>query len=216
MPDLINIDKRNLECSTISWEQHCAESLGSPLTLPPTLADRLGEQWASECEDDLLALFALITGATYQQVWRENTYNQENDLDSFAAVTVYADANCPDWCWRRDCFVVVETGAGGDPRYCSYSAAQVYRLEDDCIGDTSFLDWCLGYWLTPVSDRYDRAELDQLNDCCSACYSSYPWGELIGNLESEPVWSDKRGAFICKPKGIDFPCMVEPVAPYYS
>ena len=216
MPELIIIDKQNPECCALSWEQHCAESLGAPLKLPPSLADRLSERWAMESEEDLLALFALITGQTYQQVWRENTYNQENDLDSFAVVTVYADTECSDWCWRRDCFVVVETGAGGDPRYCSYSAAQVYRLEDSCIGDSCFLDWRLGYWLTPVSDQYDGAELDTLNDRCSATYSSWPWGELNEGLESAPVWSDKRGAFICRPKGISFPCIMQPVAPFYG
>ena len=74
MPDLIILDKQNPECCTLSWEQHCVESLGEPLKLPPTLADRLSEQWAIESEDDLLALFALITGQTYQQVSRDNTY----------------------------------------------------------------------------------------------------------------------------------------------
>lgn len=216
MPELIILDKQNPECCTLSWEQHCTESLGEPLKLPPMLADRLGEQWANECEEDLLTLFALMTGTEYKQVWRENTYNQENDLDQFAVVTVYADANCSDWCWLQDCFVVVETGAGDDPRYCSYSPAKVYRLEDSCIGDTCFLDWRLGYWLTPVSDRYNSTELDTLNDRCSATYSNWPWGELIEGLESAPVWSDKRGAFVCRPKGISFPCLMEPVAPFYG
>jgi hypothetical protein len=216
MPDLIILDKQNLECCSLSWEQHCAESLGEPLKLPPSLADRLSEQWAIECEEDILALFALMTGTKYKQVWRDNTYNSENDLDQFALITVYADTDCSDWCWRRDCFVVIETGAGGDPRYCAYSAAQVYRLDDSCIGDTCFLDWRLGYWITPISDRYDASELDQLNDRCSATYSSWPWGELIEGLESAPVWSDKRGAFVCRPKGVPFVCTVEPVAPYYG
>ena len=156
------------------------------------------------------------SGAEYRQVWRENTYNQENDLDSFAVVTVYADVDCPDWCWRRDCFVVIETGTGGDPRYSTYERARVYRLEDYSIGDTSFLHWRLGFWLRPIAERYDSAKLDPLNDRFSAFYSSYPWGELTDNLESTPVWSGKRNAFICRPKGIGFPCFVEPVAPYYN
>jgi hypothetical protein len=211
----VNFETNGLDNCSINFEQHIQNALGAPLELPDCLQSILADNWASEAEDDLLALFRLMTGCNYQQVWRDNTYNSENDLDSFAVITVYADDNCPDWCWRRDVFVVVEIGSGGDPRYCSYSEAKVYRLEDETIGDSGFLDWKLGYWLQPISTRQDESELDSLNDRLSSCYSSYPWGELTDSLYAEPIWSERRKAYVCRPKDSRFAVTVFPVGPYY-
>jgi len=216
--ETLNLSTRSIEDVSLNLEAHIAATLGSPLELPECLVDLLSEHWANseEAEPNLLSLFKLITGSEYQQVWRENTYNVENDLDSFAVITVYADTACPDWCWRRDCFVVVEIGAGGDPRYCSYSGAQVYRLDDTTIGDSGFLDWQLSYWLEPIASGYDASLLDTLNDRISACYSSYPYGELLDACHSTPIWSDRYAAYLCRPKGIPFPCRMTPHLPYYG
>jgi hypothetical protein len=215
MANAITLDKRYPECCALSAEHHISESLGSPINLPPTLADRLGEHWANECEDDLLALFALIGGATYEQVARDNTYNAENDLDFFYVWSVYAPVGCQDWCWRRDCFVVVEIGAGGDPRYCGYDRARIYRIDDVCLGDTGFFDLTLGWWAEPINDRYDTSALDPFNDRIASGYSSHPYWELESMLHNAPVWSERRGAFIGRFKGCPFPVRLMPIEPCY-
>lgn len=212
------LDKQYPECCSIDTAYHVAETLGQPLKLPGTLAGLLAEHWANseETEPNLLALFELMTGTEYQQVCRDNTYNHENDLSTFFVFTVYAPIGCRDWCWERDCFVVVEVGTVGDPRYCAYSPAAVYRLDDTMIGDCSFLDWRLGWWLEPISDRYDRTELDTINDRCSSCYSSAPYYQLTENLYAAPIWSDRHSCYIARPKDVSFPCKVSPVEPCYG
>lgn len=214
--EAVIIDKKYPECCALSLESHLENTLGSPIKLPPTLEERLTDKWANECEEDLLALFELMTGAQYQQVTRDNSYNQPNDLDSFMVWTVYADTSAPDWLWRRDVFVVVEVGAGGDPRYCSYSPARIYRLDDNTIGDSGFLDWSLGWWAEPISsEKYDEEKLDNLNDRISSCYSSEPYYQLENLLYSAPVWCEKLGAFLGRFKDCAFPVRLYPIEPAY-
>lgn len=214
MSTTLNLCKLHLDGSTINFEAHLEETLGEPIKLPQAIQDILDDNWANseEAEPSLLSLFELMTGSKYAQKWRDNTYNSESDLDSFAVVTVYADTSCPDCFWRRDIFVVVEIGSGGDPRYCSYGPARIYRVED-CLGDSGFLDWRLGYWAEPISERYDSAMLDAINDRLSAYYSSYPYGELESFLDSEPIWSDKRESFIARLEGIPYPVRILPIPP---
>lgn len=217
--DGLMLDTKFPDCCMIDTEHHLKESLGEPLTLPPTLAANLGEDWANTEQNhtDLLALFALITGEKYEEVHRDNSYNNETDLSTFFVFTVYAPINnCPDWCWQRDTFIVIEIGAGGDPRYSSYSGAQVYRLDDTTIADSGFLDWRLSYWLEPIASGYDRSVLDGLNDRISAGYSGYPYGELRDACHAEPVWNDRQATYLCRPKGIPFPCRMMPHLPYYG
>ncbi len=215
MIDAINLDTSCLDGSTINLEAHLKETLGEPIKLLECIENLLEDNWANseEVEPRLSSLFELITGCEYKEVWRDNTYNQENDLDSFAVITVYADINCPDWCWRRDVFVAVEIGSGGDPRYSSYSPARIYRLEDDCIGDTGFLEWRLGYWCEPICDRYDETLIDSINDRLGCGYSSYPYGELESFLEAKPIWSESRKAFVGRLEGVPFPVKILPQPP---
>lgn len=211
---MINYDHANYDCCTLNTAAHISESLGTPLTLPPTLADKLSESWANECEEDLLALFELMTGAPYKQAARDNTYNNQTDLDNHVVFTVYADESCPDWCWRGDTFVVCEIGKGGDPRYCGYDLAGIYRV--DSLAETGFLDFVLGWWAEPISDRYDPSELDRVNDRLSIGYSSNPTCELGELAVSEPLWSDKRNGYVCRFDGVPYPCVVRPHAPHYG
>jgi hypothetical protein len=215
-PNGLNLDKRNIECSSIDIDYHIAESLGLPIKLPPTLQDNLSADWAASEQNhaDLLALFELITGEPYKECHRDNTYNNETDLSSFAVFTVYAPERCADWCYSGDTFIVVEVGAGGDPRYSSYSAAQVYRV--DSIADSGFLDWTLGYWLQPISDAYDSSLLDSINDRLSSGYSSYPYGELQDAVYADPVYCERRGAYVCRVKDVPYVCTVDVVPPYYG
>ena len=218
MPDTIHIDREHPECCALSAADHVRESLGSPLELPDVLQSILCEHWASsdEAEPNLLQLFKLITGATYQQVARDNTFNGENDLDTFFVWTVYADTACPDWVWRRDVFVAVEMGFGGDPRYSAYGPAQIFRLEDVCLGDTGFLDVVLGWWATPIDERYDPQLIDSQTDRIGLGYSSHPYYELERMLYAAPIWSERHKAFLGRFRNTPYPVKLLPYAPHYG
>lgn len=214
----LQIDKHYPECCTIDLDFHIAETLGQPIKLPEAIETLCAEHWANseEVEPNLLSLFELMTGSAYEQVARDNTYNTENDLSGFLVFTVYAPVGCADWIWHRDVFVAVEVGAGGDPRYCGYSPARIYRLDDTTIGDCNFLEWRLGWWLEPISDRYDRADLDWLNDRCSSCYSDSPYYQLTKETYAEPIWSESRGCYLVRPKDCAFVCRAMPIEPAYG
>lgn len=218
MPELVSIDRNYPEYCTLSAADHISESLGKPLDLPEAIETLLGEHWANseEVEPNLLQLFKLITGAEYKQAARDNTYNNESDLDSFYVWTVYAPIDCPDWCWQRDVFVAVEMGSGGDPRYCGYSGARIYRLEDDTLGDCNFLETTLGWWLEPIRDTYDPQPIDWLNDRISVGYSSSPYYELESNTYFKPIWSESRGCYLVRPKDSPYVCRAMPQEPCYG
>lgn len=218
MADLVTIDRNYPECCTLSAADHISESLGEPLELPDAIQTLLGEHWANseEVEPNLLQLFKLITGAEYKQVARDNTYNNESDLDSFYVWTIYADVDCPDWCWRRDVFIVVEMGSGGDPRYSAYGPAQIFRLEDACLGDTGFFDLVLGWWAEPIRESYDSAAIDSMNDRIGIGYSSNPYYEMEDLLYVKPIWSERRNAFIGRFKDSPYPVTLTPHPPHYG
>jgi hypothetical protein len=215
--ETIIIDKAYPECCALDVEQHVANSLGQPVKLPPTLEDKLSEDWANSCEDDLLALFELITGVPYEQKHRDNTYNQENDLSAFLVWTVYAPVDSPDWIWQRDVFVVIEIGAGGDPRYSAYGPARIYHLADDTIGDSGFLEFTLGWWAEPIDAmKYDDATLDRFNDRITVGYSSHPYYELESLLYKAPIWCERIGAYLGRFKDSPFPVKLRPIEPCYG
>lgn len=211
---MINIDKKWPECCSIDAQQHIGSTLGAPIKLPPSLSEKLENEWANKCEDDLLQLFYLMKGCEYTEAVRDNTYNSENDLDQFFVFTVYIPANSSDWVWTRDAFVVVEIGSGGDPRYSAYGPAQVFDLGDECIGDTGFLDWTLGWWAEPInSDKYDADQLDSINDRLSAYYSSSPFYQLEQEAYAKPIWIEKLNSFVARFKDCEFPVRVMPLEP---
>lgn len=211
-------DQHYPECCAIDLDFHVAETLGQPIKLPEAIENLCAEHWANseELEPNLLSLFELMTGSAYEQVARDNTYNTENDLSGYLVFTVYAPVGCADWLWHRDVFVAVEIGAGGDPRYCAYSPARIYRLDGLTLGDCSFLEWRLGWWLEPISDRYDRADLDWLNDRCSSCYSDSPYYQLTNETYAEPIWNESRGCYLVRPKDCAFVCRAMPIEPAYG
>lgn len=215
--EAIILDKSHPECCSLDVESHLQNSLGQPIKLPPTLADKLSENWANECEDDLLALFQLITGVEYEQKARDNTYNVENDLSTFLVWTVYAPVDSPDWAWQRDTFVVVEIGAGGDPRYSDYGPARIYHLADDTIGDSSFLEFTLGWWAEPINaNKYDDATLDHWNDRITVGYSSHPYWEMENLLHKPPIWIERLGCYVGRFVGCSFPVKLLPIEPCYG
>ena len=215
--ETIILDKSYPDCCALDVEQHLGNSLGQPIKLPPTLEDKLSDDWANSCEDDLLALFRLMTGVEHEQKARDNTYNQENDLSGFLVWTVYAPIDSPDWIWQRDTFVVVEVGAGGDPRYCSYSPARIYHLADDTVGDSNFLEFTLGWWAEPIdANRYDDSMLDSFNDRITVGYASHPYWELERLLYKAPIWCDKLGAYLGRFKDSPFPVKLRPIEPCYG
>lgn len=212
------LDKRYPECCSIAIDWHVAETLGVPIKLPPALECLCEKHWANteEVEPNLLALFELMTGSTYEQVARDNTFNHENSLDGYFVYTVYAPVGCNDWVWTRDVFVVIEQGAGGDPRYSAYSTAQIYHLSDGTVADSGFFDTTLSWWLEPISDLYDPKAIDWLNDRISCGYSTAPYYELTTHTYGAPIWNDARKCYLVRPKNCPYVCRAMPLEPCHG
>jgi len=216
LPDGVILNKKYPDCCELDALQHIRESLGNPLPLPSCLQERLDSDWAADCEDDLLILFRLMTGVDYSMKHRDNTYNSESDLSTFMVFSIFAPRSCGDWVWTRDVFVVIEEGSGGDPRYCNYGPAKIYRLEDVTIGDSGFLDWKLSWYAQPISDRYEQESLDSYNDRICIGYGSSPYSELTDLLYAPPVWCERRESYVGRFKGSRFPATMMPHAPFYG
>ena len=211
-------DQHYPECCAIDLDFHISETLGEPIKLPEAIETLCAKQWANseEVEPNLLSLFQLMTGSAYEQVARDNTYNSETDLSGYLVYTVYAPIGCRDWIWTPDVFVAVELGAGGDPRYCAYSGAKVYRLDDTTLGDCNFFEVTLGWWLEPIRDTYDPQPIDWLNDRISCGYSSSPYYELESNTYAKPIWNESRGCYLVRPKDYPYVCRAMPQEPCYG
>ena len=214
--ETIILDKVHPECCALDINSHIEKSLGSPIKLPPTLGDRLSDNWANECHDDLVSLFSLMRGVEYEEKARDNTYNVENDLSTFMVWTVYAPVTSSDWVWSRDAFVIVEIGEGGDPRYSVYNPARIYDLSDSTVGDSDFLEFTLGWWAQPIGEKYDEKELDFFNDRITVGYSSNPYYEMEQHLYHSPVWVESLGCYVGRFKGCSFPVKLLPIEPCYG
>jgi hypothetical protein len=209
--EAITIDKQHYcFCSLVSTE-HIANSLGEPIELPPAIADVLENDYAEDLgEPNLLQLFSLMKGCEYELAVRDNTYNHETDLDQFFIYSVYAPVGKPDWLWQRDCFVVIEMGTPGDPRYSSYGHPAVYHLSDDTIGDSGFLNWQLSWQAQPISKTDSWDNLDNFNERLSQGYSGDPTFELGQLVVCEPIWNEKRQGYLAKFKDHSYPVLLTP------
>jgi hypothetical protein len=206
-------DQNFWDCPSIDTDEHIANSLGQPVKLPESIDTGA---WLSDVEDDLLAFFKEETGQDYVQQARDNTYNSEQDLSSQFVFSIFTPEDCADWCWSDNVFVSVETHLGGDVRG-NYSDFKIYRVDN--IAETGFLDWVCGWHASSLRDLAgDAGELDEVNDELSVGYCARPTsrlGELL-SPNTEPAWSDKHKAFVCRLADYAFPVLVEPVAPYYG
>ncbi len=210
-------DPRYWDCPELDSEQHITASLGQPIDLPDYLAEALATDWATEHDEELADHFAMLTGGRYEQFHRDNTYNVESDLSQFYVWSVWAPADCSDWYWANDVFVVVEMGSPGDPRCCGYGPAQIYRVDN--LAESGFLDTVVGWFAQPISDHYsdNDPELQTANEWLSIGYSSNPTCQLRSMLAKgcEPKWSDRHGCYVARLRDLDFPVMLLTVAPYY-
>lgn len=212
-------DARYWDCPTLDTTQHLSGALGRPLQLPESID---AGQWATEQEDALCRWFARLTHQPYQQVARDNTYNQENDLSANYVFSVFAPVDCSDWLWADDVFVVVENHLGGDVRG-NYGPLAVYRV--DSIGDSGFFDLVCGWFASPINQDSvshladcEHPELQAANDRLSIGYSSHPTSELRNLLwqGTEPVWSEQLGCYVARLADVPFAVRIEPTAPYYG
>jgi hypothetical protein len=213
--NLIEIDKEHFDCCSLNSEAHIQESLGEPLELPPAILEALGDD---NLEANLLQLFALMTGCTYERVVRDNTYNYENDLSQFFVYSVYAPVGVSDWVWAQDCFVTVEMGAPGDPRYVYYSEPQVYRPETP-LAEAGFFNWSLGWFGRYIENgklsNFDDPSLEELNSKIDPGYSNNPTYELGELCVADPIWVEKLDSFVARPNGSRKPVAFYPVPPCY-
>jgi len=214
--DLVTVDPSCLEWATLSTEEHIEESLGQPIKLPEDLEELLAGDYVTQHEGQVLDYLEELTGQPYEHVYRDNTYNHEQDLDSSILWSVFAPVGCSDWLWANDVFVSVAIHIGGDVRG-NYGPDRLYRV--DSIAETGFLQVTLGWWLEPVREvpEYSR-QLDDINSRLSPGYSDYPFGELERSLAAgcKPAFSAKRNAWMVRVDGLPVPCAVHPVAPYYG
>jgi hypothetical protein len=211
-------DSRYWDCPELDSAQHITEALGQALELPESVD---AGQWATEQDQALCRWFARLTHQQYQQVVRDNTYNQENDLSANFVYSVFAPVDCSDWLWADDVFVVVESHLGGDVRG-NYGPLAVYRV--DSIADTGFFDLVCGWHASPInSDAVgyladcEHPELQAANDRLSIGYSSRPTSELRNLLWQgcEPVWSERLACYVARLADVPFAVRLEPTAPYY-
>lgn len=197
------------ELCTIDVESFLEESLGKPLTLPEGLREALDADWATDSSEELCAYFQSLTEKEYYEADRNNVYNNENDFDSFFVYTIFAPVGERDWIWTEDCFVTVEIGGPGDPRYVAYSPALVYRVPGT-LGDSGFFSWNIGWNASPISSKSFETSLDDLNERLSPGYSSYPTSELRGLAQSDPIWSEKRQGFLARLRNFKVPVLLSP------
>lgn len=185
------------ELCTIDVYSFLEESLGAPLKLPENLRESLDENWATEVAPDLCSYFSSLTGKEYEEVDRNNVYNNENDFDSFFIYSVFAPVGSRDWIWEEDCFVTIEIGGHGDPRYVAYDSALVYQVSDT-LGDSGFFSWNIGWLALPISKRDSGNDLEKVNELLSQGYSSCPTSEIRDLVVSGPVWSEKRQGYVAR------------------
>jgi hypothetical protein len=212
-------DARYWDCPVLDSAEHVSEALGEALELPASVdADR----WATEQEDALCRWFARLTHNRYEQVVRDNTYNQENDLSAEFVFSVFAPEGCSDWVWSDDVFVVVENHLGGDVRG-NYGPMAVYRV--DRLGETGFFDLVCGWHASPInpdSVSYladsECRELQAVNDRLLIGYSSHPTFELRNLLMDgcEPVWVERLGCYVARLADVPFAVRLDVVGPSYG
>ena len=219
----LNIEKSNYELCFIDTETHIETSLGKPMTLPPSIQERLEEcDFASDANEDLISLFGLIKGCKYEQVVRTNTSNYETDFSDSFIYTVYAPAGSSDWLWQRNCFVTVEIGSTGDPRYVGYSVAQVYDLGDNSLAETGLLSDRMSWYARylphkEIEENSNEASfLEKTNEYLDSFHSSNPTRNLGELCYADPIWVEKYQGFVARPEGSRFPMIFDPQPPYYG
>ena len=202
------------DCPTLDSDSHISESLGNAINIPEDVESKLSGKYAAEVDDVLCRFFARRSHQEYTSVLRDNTYNQENDLDSNFIFEIFAPVDCGDWLYSDDVYVVIERHLGGDVRG-NYGEIEVYCV--DKIAESGFFDLVCGWWVDPISEDYD-CDLSELNDRLCVGYSSWPTGELRDRLmpETEPVWCDRLGCYVGRLKGVEFPVKMYSQAPYYG
>ena len=144
----------------------------------------------------------------YENQARDNTYNNENDFSADFTWTVWTDENdgSGDWVWNRETvYVAICRHLGGDVRG-NYGPVSLHRL-DDCVGDSGFLDWVLGWNVERVEnvgncqlvpddlDDWDDewatlvsllgVEDERLTERCSPGYASLPSSELWHETQAD-------------------------------
>jgi hypothetical protein len=217
--ETVSADPKYWDCPTLDTDQHISESLGKRLELPESVDS---DQWATEQDEALCRWFARLGHQQYEQVARDNTYNQENDLSANYVYSVFAPVDCSDWLWCDDVFVVIENHLGGDVRG-NYGPLAVYRV--DQLAETGFFDLVCGWYASPINkDSFcyeadcEHPELQAANDRLSVGYSSHPTSEVRNLLWQgcEPVWSERLGCYVARLADVPFAVCLVPTEPYYA
>ena len=150
----------------------------------------------------------------FENMARDNTYNSENEFSSEFTWTVWMprEDKYGDWLWSRNAaYIAVCRHRGGDVRG-NYGAVSLHRV-DDCIGDSGFLDWVLGWYVRRFEGFYGRepgflnpniarwiveeaVEDEKLTELCSPGYANLPSSQLWDVCGDQCEWF--KGSAILK------------------
>jgi hypothetical protein len=200
----------------ISLEDHLKESLGQPLDLPEELQSLLEEDWLESSSSEVLGHLKELTGKQYTIAYRDNSCNYETDLDRFFVYTIFSPSDSQDWAWQDDCFVSVEVGQPGDPRYVGYSPARIYRC-GGTIAESEFLTWKLSWRASTIgcgAGKMTQREIDSINERFSYGYPHIPTSTVVDSCYDTPIWSEEHCGYLARVKGSPSPVVLTPSHPF--
>lgn len=149
-------------------------------------ADSLGD-WDNS--DEILEAIHSVAGEPYVQAVRDNCYNSENDFSDQFTFTVYVPERNEggEWYYDSDAYIAVCIHLGGDVRG-NYSGPRLFRA--DCVAETGFLDWVVGFTMETRDDAgdWDRDDSREGEEC-GVGYHSHP----SSHVESEYGEGEWRG-----------------------
>lgn len=186
MSDLIVIDRKFPDCTSIDTEAWLSRVLGEELDF------ECDGRWMCDQEYRLLEYVEGCEGVNYKRTSVDNVYNNENDFSDVFQWQVFYPENADDWVYADSVYVAIEVHCGGDVRG-NYGRVRLYKV--DSLADSGFLDWCLG-WSVNYADGTEVAE----NERFGIGYASHPFYEmqehLKGGHRAKIHWSEKRQCLV--------------------
>jgi hypothetical protein len=211
LDETINLSTRSIDDSTINRHAHIEASLGKPENLPEWLDCQIAD-YGVDASGDIKAAICdycrLVTGEDYLELETYSNANETNHLSGDVVFTVFASKRKADP-FYGEVFVLLDSS--------------LYRV--DSLAETGFLEWTIGYWLSPLQPErhvgWDR-HLEPLNNRVCRVYSSWPYGELEDYLETAPIYSERHGCYVARPlcpstgKRLPYVCRVDCEGPSYG
>lgn len=192
MTDIIQIDHKFPEYTSINTEEWLSRVLGSEVLSGGELEESISNKWLTQSQDEILEAIQNAEGIEYKCTDVDNVYNNENDFSSVFQYQIFYPEGETDWYYADNIYVAIEVHQGGDVRG-NYGRVRLYKVDD--LVSSGFLDWVIG-WSVNYADGTEVPE----NDRFSIGYASHPFSEMQSHLKdgykAEVWWSEKRGCYI--------------------